>query len=178
MPAGAGLQRAGCVRRSSRVPPAGRAVPASLVAPGALAASMRSLSDQRDGATFALLQDASYFGTRWPLDNGDVPILRTEDMLRAGTVNVEWDAVAVTMCPVTSRIAVAHRDMVTNPTTTTRHSQGTGDLHAFDGATYVETTRYHLRSRVKEHGITCGPDGRIYLILGADAGTAIGVIEP
>lgn len=80
------------------------------------------------------------------------------------------------MCPATGSIAVAHRDTVTNPTTTTRHAQGPGDLHTFDGATYVETNRYRLRNRVRAYGITCGPDGRIYLILGVGAGTAIGVI--
>lgn len=136
------------------------------------------ISSSPDGATFAFVQDASYFDTRWPLEDGDVPIFRTADMLRAGTVNVQWNPVAVAMCPVTGRIVVAHSDTVVNPTTTTRHSQGTGDLHAFDGATYVETSRYHLRNRVKAYGITCGPDGRIYVILGAEAGTAIGVIEP
>jgi hypothetical protein len=73
---------------------------------------------------------------------------------------------------------VAHDDIVTNPTTAVRHSQGTGDLHTFDAATYVETTRYHLRERVKQYGITSGPDGRIYLILGAAAGTGIGMIVP
>ncbi len=135
------------------------------------------ISSSPDGATFAFVQDTSYFVfTRWPLENGDVPIFRTVDMLRAGTVNVEWDPVAVALCPG-GRIAVAHGDSVVNPTTSTsaRHRQGTGDLHLFD-ATYVESARYHLRSRVREGGIACGPDGRVYLILGGSAGNALGVI--
>jgi DNA-binding beta-propeller fold protein YncE len=130
------------------------------------------VSSSADSATFA------FVGAGWPLDGGDVPIFRTADMLRAATLNVEWNPSAVAMCPVTGRVAVAHEDVQVNPTTTAPHHQGTGDLHTFDGRTYVETTRYRLRSHVRPAGIACGPDGSIYLILGADAGTAIGVVAP
>jgi hypothetical protein len=65
-----------------------------------------------------------------------------------------------------------------NPTRNSWHRQGSGDLHAFDGASYVATRRYHLRDRVRAQGLACGPDGRVYLVLGGEAGTGLGVIEP
>jgi hypothetical protein len=59
------------------------------------------VSPSADGTTFAALQNASYFDPRWPMEDGDVPLFRTVDLRRAATVNVEWNANAVAMCPGT-----------------------------------------------------------------------------
>lgn len=136
------------------------------------------ISSSPDSTSFLFVGNFSYFDTRFPLYDGDVPIFKTTDLLKKATVNVEWDPLAVAICPITGSVLVAHSDTVVNTTRPVRHSQGTGDLHAFDGSSYIENKRYTLRNRVKQYGIGCGPDGRIYLILGVGVGKAIGVIEP
>jgi DNA-binding beta-propeller fold protein YncE len=131
-----------------------------------------------DSTKFILVGNSTFFpDSRFPLEDGNVPVFRTSDLLTDGTPNVEWDPLAVAICPPDGKIVIAHWDSVTNPTTPVelRHSQKTGDLHVFDGTTYLETRRYALRDFVDEYGLACGPDGRIYMILGTGA---IGVIEP
>lgn len=116
-------------------------------------------------------------GASFPNYDGDVPFYRASDLLKAGTINVEWTAIAVGISPTSDTALVAHNDSLTNATTlaSQRHNRDSKDLHIFELPTFVQTGSYSFQKYVKRDGIEYGPDGRIYLLLG-DSRTSPGEI--
>jgi YVTN family beta-propeller protein len=131
------------------------------------------------GDTRFIISPSGHWETaRFPNYDGDVPLYDAFTMIRAGTLNVQWSAVAVAASPAGDRIAVAHHDEVVNPTTTTQERHNPYDLHVFNAATLAEMDQYLLPSFVRRHGIAFAANGDIYLLLGKNVSSSIGVIVP
>lgn len=88
----------------------------------------------------------------------------------------DYPAVALAFTPDVQRVLVAHG--------TTRfdahvpeHDLTVPDLHVFDAATGAEVGVIALPDHVHDRGISVAPDGTIYLLLGRDKATRIGVIR-
>lgn len=88
----------------------------------------------------------------------------------------DYPAVALAFTPDLRRVLVAHG--------TTRfdahvpeHDLTVPDLHVFDATTGAEVGIIALPDHVHDRGISVAPDGTIYLLLGRDKATRIGVIR-
>lgn len=132
------------------------------------------------GDVLFLISPSERWETRFPNYDGDVPLHRASDMALAGTLNVEWDVVAVAASPAGDQIAIAHQDELTNPATGagSRHDRYAYDLHIFDALTLTESHRYSLPTYVHRNGIAYAPNGDIYLLLGKDFSSWVGIIVP
>lgn len=97
----------------------------------------------------------------------NLTIHKSADLTKLATLNVQWYITAAAINPTGNRIAIAHDDTLSSSLPLELiHDKRRQDLHIFDAVTYTEIGHYLTEGYVKNNGITYGPDGKIYLLLG------------
>lgn len=88
----------------------------------------------------------------------------------------DYPAIALAFTANRQRVLVAH-GATPFDARDPRHDLSAPDLHVMDANTGAEVGVIPLPDHVHDHGIAVAPDGTIYLLLGRDKSTRIGVIR-